>query len=178
MPPARDRCRDHTVAGTGCQLLRTSEADGTRRNSENTIVMTSSTESPVMVRRSGRLSTRSAPQIIPASLPGAGNLRLFDDRGEAGYPPAKPVLSPAARASSRSTRRRSRSGSIAERHRPDGVGVLQLFHQSRPAASQRKHVHRRTHDGRFFQVTPASESRGNVSAPILARHLSAGAGRK
>jgi hypothetical protein len=36
-----------------------------------------------------QISGQHDPQIIPASLPGAGNLLLFDDRGEAGYPPAK-----------------------------------------------------------------------------------------
>lgn len=35
-----------------------------------------------------QISGQHDPQIIPVGLPGAGNLLVFDDQGEAGYPPA------------------------------------------------------------------------------------------
>src|SRR5271169_1088912 len=58
--PRNDMCRDHTVARAACQSPRTGEVGrGVKRNSDITIVMTSSTESPA---------------IIPAkrSIPGIG----------------------------------------------------------------------------------------------------------
>ena len=36
-----------------------------------------------------QISGQHDPHLIPKGLPGAGNLLLFDDQGEAGYPPAR-----------------------------------------------------------------------------------------
>lgn len=42
-----------------------------------------------------QISGQHDPQIIPKGLPGAGNLLLLDDQGEAGYPPAPLGFGPA-----------------------------------------------------------------------------------
>ena len=42
-----------------------------------------------MPRPAGQFSGQHDAHLIPVGLPGAGNLLLFDNQGEAGYPPAE-----------------------------------------------------------------------------------------
>jgi hypothetical protein len=44
-----------------------------------------------------QISGQHDPHIIPEGLPGAGNLLVFDDEGEAGYPPAPLKVFPGSR---------------------------------------------------------------------------------
>jgi hypothetical protein len=117
--------------------------------------------------------------LIPEGLPGAGNILVFDNQGEAGYPRVSPGIS-RARACWRSIRSRSRSCGSTPAAIP--AGPEWSFYSSFISSARRLPNGNTLIDegmnGRIFQVTPArATSPGNTSALTSAPTPVAGAGK-
>ena len=121
-------------------------------------------------------STRSPASTTPTypdGLPGAGNILLLDNQGEAGYPPQS-SRSPAAPACSRSIPSRcASSGSIRATIAAGELVVLDALHRQRATPAERQHADRRRHRRTLLPGDARRRTRlGSTSRPTAGRRRS------
>lgn len=113
--------------------------------------------------------------IIPKGLPGAGDLLIFDNQGEAGYPAAEL----ATLAGSRVIEVDPTTGKVVWSYTADKSDQPQWAFDSNFISSARRLPNGNTlidegMNGRFFQVTPAGEIVWEYVSPYFAKSAAAG----
>ena len=105
-----------------------------------------------------QVSGQHDPQIIPEGLPGAGNLLVFDDQGEAGYPPAKLNYTGGSRILEIDPIKKEIvwEYSAGDSGRPEWTFYSSFISNMRRLPNGNTFIDEGM-NGRFFQVTPAGE---------------------
>ena len=105
-----------------------------------------------------QVSGQHDPQIIPEGLPGAGNLLVFDDQGEAGYPPAKLNFTGGSRILEIDPVKKEIvwEYSASDTGRPEWTFYSSFISNARRLPNANTFIDEGM-NGRFFQVTPAGE---------------------
>jgi hypothetical protein len=105
-----------------------------------------------------QISGQHDPQIIPESLPGAGNLLVFDDQGAAGYPPAKLNYTGGSRILEIDPVEKQIvwEYSASDINRPEWTFYSSFISNVRQLLNGNTFIDEGM-NGRFFQVTPAGE---------------------
>ena len=105
-----------------------------------------------------QISGQHDPQIIPEGLPGAGNLLIFDDQGEAGYPPAKLNFTGGSRILEIDPVKKQIvwEYSASDTGRPEWTFYSSFISNVRRLPNGNTFIDEGM-NGRFFQVTPAGE---------------------
>jgi hypothetical protein len=125
---------------------------------------------PALPRPVDQLSGEHDAQIIPEPLPGAGNLLVFDNQGEAGYPPAKlPML-----AGSRVLEINPETLQIVwqysggESDQPEWTFYSSFISDARRLPNGNTFIDEGM-NGRFFQVTPRGEIVWEYVSPFFGK---------
>ena len=105
-----------------------------------------------------QVSGQHDPQIIPEGLPGAGNLLVFDDQGEAGYPPVKLNFTGGSRILEIDPVKKEIvwEYSASDTGRPEWTFYSSFISNARRLPNANTFIDEGM-NGRFFQVTPAGE---------------------
>lgn len=126
-----------------------------------------------------QISGQHDAHIIPEGLPGAGNLLVFDNQGEGGYPPAKLGITSGSRVLEIDPVKKE----IVWEYTGDLSGGPAWGFYSSFISSARRLPNGNTlidegRSGRFFQVTPAGEIVWEYVSPYFGRTRSGGAGHE
>ncbi|WP_353980264.1 aryl-sulfate sulfotransferase [Salinicola endophyticus] len=110
--------------------------------------------------------------IIPEGLPGAGNLLIFDNQGNAGFPPSKQGFF----SSSRVIEVNPSSGKIVWQYTGSMSGISPYTFYSSFISSARRLPNGNTlidegQDGRLFQVTPSGEIVWEYVSPFFGKSM-------
>ncbi len=105
-----------------------------------------------------QVSGQHDPQMIPQGLPGAGNLLVFDDQGEAGYPPATLNYTGGSRVLEIDPVKKEIvwEYSAADTGRPEWTFYSSFISSVRRLPNGNTFIDEGM-NGRFFQVTPSGE---------------------
>jgi Arylsulfotransferase (ASST) len=128
-----------------------------------------------------QISGQHDPQIIPKGLPGAGNLLLLDDQGEAGYPPVPLGFGPES--GSRvleidpATKQIVWEYAAADSNQPGWTFNTSFIGAARRLPNGNTFIDEGM-TGRFFQVTPAGEIVWEYVSPYVGKAPLGPGGRK
>jgi hypothetical protein len=134
-------------------------------------------ERPPLPRPVDQLSGQHDAHIIPPGLPGAGNLLVFDNQGEAGYPPVALGIDTGSRVLEIDPVKQE----IVWSYSANDSGAAGWTFYSSFISSARRLPNGNTLidegiNGRFFQVTPAGEIVWEYVSPYFARTAVGGVG--
>jgi hypothetical protein len=125
---------------------------------------------PVLPKPVDQMSGEHDPQILPEGLPGAGNLLVFDNQGEAGYPAAKLPLFAGSRVLEIDPIKRQivweYTGS--ESDRPEWTFYSSFISDARRLPNGNTFIDEGM-NGRFFQVTPRGEIVWEYVSPFFGK---------
>jgi len=107
--------------------------------------------------------------MIPEDRPGAGDIMIFDNQGEAGFPPVPMQVAGGSRVIEIDPVKRRSSGVFGARLGPGRLAVLQPFISSAERLPNGNTLIDEGINGRFFQVTPKARSSGNTYLRSSAR---------
>jgi arylsulfotransferase ASST len=117
-----------------------------------------------------QISGQHDPQIIPEGLPGAGNLLLFDDQGEAGFPPAELSYTGGSRILEINPVKKEIvwEYSATDTDRPGWTFYSSFISDARRLPNGNTFIDEGM-NGRFFQVTPTGEIVWEYVSPYFGR---------
>jgi hypothetical protein len=126
-----------------------------------------------------QISGQHDPQIIPDGLPGAGNLLLFDDQGEAGFPPAALNFTGGSRVLEIDPVKQqivwAYSGTDTDR--PEWTFYSSFISDARRLPNGNTFIDEGM-NGRFFQVTPTGAIVWEYVSPYVGRAPVGAGGKK
>jgi hypothetical protein len=115
--------------------------------------------------------------LIAPGLPGAGNLLVFDNQGEAGYPRVSVGVQPRSRVLEIDPVSKQIVWEYTGRFRPAGLGLLQFLHQQRAPSAEWQYADRRRHEWPHFPGHTPRRDRMGIHQPVFAQTPVAGAGK-